>query len=576
MKQLFKYFKPDWVLALVGISMVVFAALLDLYQVQLMADIIDKGIATSNFDVIVNIGIQMIVLALIGTVISIFALIIPSQVSNNAMVRLREALFSKIQKFSMKSMNHFQTSSLVTRLTNDVNFLQRTLMMCLRMLVRAPILLISTIAFTYFVAPSLSWVMILAIIVLSAVLTYIVILGFPRFVKLQEKVDKLNRRIQESLNNIRVIKSFVREEYEDELFDEENKVLYDTSVKANILMTLMGPSMMAAVNITTLVVVWVSARLIVENHLFEVGELLGFITYLRFLMFSMLMITTVLMMLSRSKASVIRINEVLDTPIDIENPVDPINPSSNNSTIVFKDVSFRYYEKAENVLSNINLEIKPGEHLGIIGSTGSGKTTLVNLLGRLLEPSEGVITYGGVDIQKMDLNVLRGEFGFVPQKNILFSGTIESNLRLGNPTASKNLMRVASESASIYDFIKNQPDRFEYKVQQGGTNFSGGQRQRLCIARALCVEPNVLVLDDSTSALDAATESKVKEAIYSEYEHMTLISIAQKISSISDCDHIVVLDQGEMVGYGTHDELLETNAIYKEIYDSQIRKEVMA
>lgn len=575
MRRLFKFFKPDIGLAIIGVLFVIIAAVLDLYQIQLMAQIIDVGINNLDFSAITSIGIKMIALALVGTLIAMIALVFPSQVSNNFAERLREAVYLKVQKFSLKNFNRFYTATLVTRLTNDVSFLQRTLMMCMRMLVRAPVLIITTFYMTYRISPSLSWVMLVSLTLLGIVLGYIVILGFPRFVWLQTRVDKLNHKIQESLINIRVIKSFVRESYEDERFIEENKDLYDASVRANILMAIMNPSMMAAVNFTTIVVVWVSAYLIAEAGLFDVGSLLAFITYLRFIMFAMMMLTNVLMMLSRSKASMNRINEVLDEKLFIENPDNAVHLEKKVQDIVFDHVSFRYYDGAEDVLKDINLTIKAGEHIGIIGSTGSGKSTLINLLGRLLDPSEGKIYYGDTMIREADLQSLRSEFGFVPQKNLLFSGTIASNLRLGNPRASIEDLKTATKVANIYDFIAAQPKSFESPVQQGGSNFSGGQKQRLCIARALAMHPAVLILDDSTSALDAATEAKVKEALQSAYSGMTMISVAQKISSIADADRIVVLDKGEIIGLGSHEELMSHNAVYQEIYDSQMRKGVL-
>lgn len=572
MKKLFKYFKPEIPAALLGILFVATVAYIELYQIQLMAEIIDVGIANADFDAIMSVGAKMIGLALLGAVIAMLGLYFPSQVSNNFALKLRHDVFAKVQKFSIKNMNVFQTSSLVTRLTNDINFLQRTLMMCLRLLVRAPVFLISTVVMTYVISPELSWVMLVAVFGLSLVLTYIVIQGFPRFVWLQTRIDNLNRKVQESLSNIRVIKSFVREDFEDERFKVENEDLNNASIRANMLMVLMNPSMMAAINFATIFVVWISARLIVDVQMFAVGDLLTFITYLRFTMFSMMMLTNVLMMVSRSRASVIRIVEVLDSDVDITSPVSSVSLQDNPGKIEFRKVSFRYYESATDVLKNISFTVNPGEHVGIIGSTGSGKSTLINLLARLIDVSGGEILLDDHNIETLDLKFLRSQFGFVPQKNVLFSGTIAENLRLGNADASMDLLQSATQAASIYDYVAGLPKGFDSPVQQGGTNFSGGQRQRLCIARALVNQPKVLILDDSTSALDSATEEQVKRSLNESFSDMTLISIAQKISSVSDCDRIIVLDEGQIVGSGTHDELLSDNMIYQEIYQSQIKK----
>lgn len=573
MKNLFKYFKPELPIAILGIIFVGTVAFIELYQIQLMAEIIDVGIANADFSIILNVGLKMVGLALLGALIAMLGLVFPSQASNNFALNLRKDVFAKVQTYSLKDMSNFQTSSLVTRLTNDINFLQRTLMMSLRLLVRAPVFLISTVLMTYIASPELSWVMLAAVLFLSIILLYVVRQGFPRFIKLQEKTDSMNRKVQETLMNIRVIKSFVREDDENESFVKENDDLYEASVHANMLMVIMNPALMTAINFATIVVVYVSAHLIVDLGLINLGDLLVFINYLRFTMFSMMMITHVLMMISRSKASAIRINEVLNTDTQIASSENAVEISaSSKGHLKFDNVSFRYYDDADNVLSNLNFEIKPGEHVGIIGSTGSGKSTLIHLMARLIDVSEGVIYYDGVDIRDLDLRDLRSQFGFVPQHNVLFSGTIAENLRLGNENADMNDLIRASKAADIFNYIDQEPKGFDEIVQQGGSNFSGGQKQRLCIARALAIEPKILVLDDSTSALDAATEARVKEAIKELYADITVISIAQKISSISDSDRILVMEEGEIVGQGTHDELMQSCFVYREIYDSQMEK----
>lgn len=560
-------------MAILGIIFVGSVAFIELYQIQLMAEIIDTGIAQQDFSIIMSVGLKMVGLALLGAVIAMLGLYFPSQVSNNFALRLREDVFKKIQTFSLKNMSNFQTASLVTRLTNDINFLQRTLMMALRLLVRAPVFLFSTVIMTYMISPELSWVMLAAVAFLSVVLAYIIHQGFPRFVKLQKKVDKLNRKVQESLMNIRVIKSFVREDLEDEKFVEENTENYDAAVSANNLMVIMNPALTAAIHFATLVIVWISAYLIVDVQSIHVGDLLVFINYLRFTMFSMFMITNVLMMVSRSKASIIRVREVMTTEPDITSKESAIVLEDNvEGSLAFNDVTFRYYEGANNVLENINFEVNPGEHIGIIGSTGSGKSTLINLMVRLLDVSEGSITLDGTDIRDIELHSLRRQFGFVPQKNVLFTGTIGDNLRLGNENASEETLIRATQAASIYGFIEDKEKGFDYPIQQGGSNLSGGQRQRMCIARALVMNPKVLVLDDSTSALDAATEAQVKESLSKMYSDITIISIAQKISSVADSDRILVLDEGLIVGMGVHEELLETCLVYQEIYNSQMKK----
>lgn len=577
MKRIFKYFKPDLGWALVGVSFVALSALIELYQIRIMGGIIDVGIQNADMKLILSMGTKMIILALLGVSIAVLGLIIPASVTTRFSHRLRTDLFDKIQAFSIKNVNKFQSASLVTRLTNDVDFIQRTALMSLRMLVRAPVLLFSTVYLTYSTNKFLSRVPLIAVILLSFVMVYVVSHGFPRFIKLQEKLDGLNRKIQESLSNVRVIKSFVREDMEEKRFSEDNKGFYDASMKAHGLMLLIDPALMTAINFATLFIMYFSSFLIIDAKVIAIGDLLVFVNYLRFTMFSMMMITHVFMMMTRSKASLQRINEVFDETIDIE-AKDGVVPQNAKAHIVFKNVSFKYFEEEEvkDTLKNINFEVKQSERLGIIGSTGSGKTTLVNLLGRLMDVSEGEILVDGINIKDYDLKALRALFGFVPQKNILFKGTIGSNLRLGNEEADENLLDLVSSTASIYDYIHSQEDKYETEVQQGGLNFSGGQRQRLCIARALAIEPKVLILDDSTSALDAQTEKHVMQALNKNYPEMTIISIAQKISSVAMMDKIMVLNEGKIVGFDTHDHLLETCSVYKEIYDSQIRNEVSA
>ncbi|NMB18101.1 MAG: ABC transporter ATP-binding protein [Erysipelothrix sp.] len=575
MRRLYKYLRPDIWLALLGVTFVATSAWIELYQIRLMGNVIDVGIQNADMRLILNLGYKMIGLALLGIVISVLGLIIPATVTTRFAHRLRTDLYEKIQQFSVKNINKFQTASLITRLTNDVDFLQRTLLMTLRMFVRAPVLLISTVYLTFTTNRFLSRIPLVSVMILSVLLYFIVRNGFPRFIKLQEKLDNLNRKIQESLMNIRVIKSFVREDLEDDLFKKENKSFYDASISAHHLMLLIDPALMTAINFATLLIMYFASFLIIDTKVIAIGDLLVFINYLRFTMFSMMMITHVFMMMTRSKASLQRINEVFAERVDVVNKSDAIETEIRGD-IEFRNVSFKYFddEHVKNTLSNINFRISPGERLGIIGSTGSGKTTLINLMARLMDVTEGEILIDGRNIEDYDLETLRNAFGFVPQTNILFSGTIGSNLRLGNKDASEELLDQVTKAASIHDYIMENESGYDAEVQQGGTNFSGGQRQRLCIARALAIEPKVLILDDSTSALDAATEKTVMDALNHDFKDMTLISIAQKISSVASMDRIIVLNEGEIVGYDTHEELLKNCRVYQEIYESQMRKEV--
>lgn len=578
MKRILNYLKPDKWFALLGVMFVAFSALIELYQIRIMGGIIDVGIENADMSLILNMGLKMILLALVALVMAVLGLIIPATVTTRFAHRLRTDLYKKIQGFSIKNVNKFQTASLVTRLTNDVDFLQRTTLMSLRMLIRAPVLLFSTVYLTYTTNAYLARIPFVAVILLSAVMAYVLTRGFPRFVTLQEKLDGLNRKIQESLINVRVIKSFVREDMEEERFAQENKSFYDASMKAHGLMLLIDPALMAAINFATIFIVYFASFLIIDAKVIAIGDLLVFTNYLRFTMFSMFMLTHIFMMMTRSKASLQRINEVFDEPIDIQSEEGIIAPDNAPAHIEFKDVSFKYFdeEDVKNTLKNINFEVIPGEKLGIIGSTGSGKTTMINLIGRLMDVTEGEVLLDGINIKEYDLKSLRSLFGFVPQKNVLFKGTIASNLKLGNEKADASIFDKATQTANIYDFIQAQDAKYEYEVQQGGLNFSGGQRQRLAIARALAIEPKVLILDDSTSALDAETEKNVMRGLNENYKDLTIVSIAQKISSVAMMDRILVLNEGEIVGLGTHDVLLDTCSVYQEIYQSQIREEVNA
>ena len=513
MKILGKYLKKEAWLALLGIGFVAVVALMELNQIQLMAKIIDVGIAQQDFEIVKSVGLQMVILAILGAIVAMMGLYFPSQVSNNFALRLREDVFAKIQTFSLKNMSSFQTASLVTRLTNDINFLQRMVMMMLRMAVRAPVFLVATVVLTYFISPILASVLFFSVVFLSITLGLVIRQGFPRFIKLQKKVDKMNQTVQESLSNIRVIKSFVREPFEDEAFVTENHELYDASVSANILMVYMSPALMTAINFATAIVVYIASILIVDMKTLNIGELVVVISYLRFTMFSMMMLSHVLMMFSRSKASFERVAEVLNTNVDIETSSDARPLEDSQGLIEYKNVSFTYFDDMESILSNINFKVEPGKHIGIIGSTGAGKTTLINLLVRLIDVTDGEILFDGQNIKDINLKYLRSQFGFVPQKNVLFTGTIEENLKLGNENASMELLERATKAASINAFIHEDKLGYQALIQQGGTNLSGGQRQRMCIARALITETKVLVLDESTSALDPATEKQVKESL---------------------------------------------------------------
>lgn len=571
MRKLYPYLKRDLPLALLGVIFIAGTAYFELYQIQLMSSIIDEGIAQANFGLVKVVGWKMVRLALISIVLAVLGLVIPAYVSNRFAFRLRKDLFEKVRQFSLNNIQKFSTSTLVTRLNNDVRFLQRTLMMMLRLLVRAPVFLIASVWMTGAQNKEAALVMFVAVLILSLMLQYIIKKGFPLFVNLQKRLDDLNRVIQESLMNIRLIKAFVREDFERDHFDEENNRFYDANIQAHLLMAMMEPSLIFILNFATVFLLFVASHLIVRFRAFQVGDLLVFVNYLRFTVFSMMMLTHGLMMVSRSRASLVRINELLDEEITITSNEESL-VSQIEGHIVFEDVCFSYHPDSAPVLRNLNFEIFPGDKVGVIGSTGSGKSTLMSLILRLYDIGHGSIKIDGQSIEDYELKFLRDQIAIVPQNSILFKGDLRSNLKMGNAEASDREMYRALEIANMLDYVQSSPDGLDEKVEQGGQNFSGGQKQRLSIARAWLKNAPILVLDDSTSALDAQTEAEVIESIYRERPQMTVINIAQKISSVRNSDQIFVLDDGMIVGQGKHEELIKDCQVYREICETQMRK----
>ncbi len=573
----YKSFKRFIPIAVLGVLMVASVVVLELNQIDYMGKIINEGVSKQDLNVVLKYGIIMTVWAILAGILGVFGTVCASVASNGFAIQLRERLYHKIQSFSIKNVSRFSSASLITRLTNDINYLQQTIMMCLRMLVRAPMMLISSMFFIYLTSKEIASIMIVPILVLGTALVFIISKGGPRFVAVQTKLDQLNRSIQEALINIRVIKSFVREDFEEDRFSLRNDDNMQTNIWAQNLMMLINPLMMLVLNITTVAMLYVCSFFVLEKNMLEIGSIVVILNYIRFTLFSLMMISQVLTMVSRSRASVTRISAVFSTPEVIESPAVPVVPETVKGQVIFDHVTFEYYDdQIRKTLTDINLVIEPGERFGIIGSTGCGKTTLVNLLARLIEPSSGQVLFDGVNVNAFDLHTLRSFLGFVPQKNVLFTGSIRDNLKLGNQSASDAVLDEAAKTAAIYDFIHSSPEGYDGHLNQGGLNLSGGQRQRMCIARALVVSPKVLVLDDSTSALDAETEKGIKDALSLNHGEMTLISIAQKISSVADCDRICVMDDGKIVGLGTHEDLLASNPIYQEIYQSQMSRGAIA
>lgn len=484
---------------------------------------------------------------------------------------IRRDVYEKVQKFSFANIDKFSTGSLVTRLTNDITQVQNFVNMLLRMCLRSPGMLIGALIMAISLRPSLSVVFIITIPLMLISISFVIGNAFPRFTKVQEKVDKLNSTVQESVSNIRVVKSFVREDFENEKFRTANGDLKKTGLSAYKIMILTGPVMTLFMNVTIAAVVWIGSKLVLGDTQMLPGDLSQFLSYVNQILMSLMMLTMMFMFTSRAMASTKRIGEVLDEKIDITDDNCSLPEKTiTKGDIEFRNISFRYFKNSEDcVLDNINLKIKAGSIVGIIGSTGCGKTTLVSLIPRLYDADEGEVLIDGINVKDYSLYNLREGVGMVLQKNVLFSGTIEDNLRWGDENATDEEVAAAAESAQADGFVRSFKDGYKTELEQGGVNVSGGQKQRLCIARALLKKPKILILDDSTSAVDTATEAKIREQFRTGLRDSTKIIIAQRISSVKDADMIVVMNEGKITGIGTHDELLANNEEYREIYISQ-------
>lgn len=483
---------------------------------------------------------------------------------------LRLDVYRKVQKFSFANIDKFQTGSLITRLTNDVTQLQNFVNMLLRMFLRAPGMLIGALIMAISLSPRLATVLAVAIPILVLLLLFVVRVGFPRFNKMQGKIDALNNTVGENLTNIRVVKSFVREDHENEKFGAANNDLRNAGLAAMNVMIFVQPIMMLVMNLTSLAVVYFGGKMVVFDDL-AIQDFSAFLTYITQILMSLMMVTMLFMITSRAMASAGRISEVLDEKIDLDDK-DAKYPARKveRGEVEFKHVGFRYYKNSEDeVLSDISFKINAGETLGIIGGTGSGKTTLVSLIPRLYDADSGEVLVDGVNVRDYSLYELREGIGMVLQKNLLFSGTVAENLRWGDENADDTAMRQAAEYAQADDFVSNFSGGYDHGIERGGANVSGGQKQRLCIARALLKKPKILILDDSTSAVDTATEAKIREAFRTDLAGSTKIIIAQRVTSVMDADRILVLEDGKIAGLGTHDELMQSCEEYKEIYTLQ-------
>lgn len=534
----------------------------------LMASIIDNGVDKGNLKHIYIIGALMIVASILGLFSGFMGGIYGAKASCGFAKNLRKAMFEKIQSFSFANIDKYSTAGLVTRLTTDVTNIQNSYQMLLRMCIRAPFSLICAMAMSFFINAKLATIYLIAVIVLGSALIVVILKATKYFNNVFKKYDDLNASVLENVSSIRVVKAYVREDYEKKKFLKAAENVYRLFVKAESIVSCNAPMMQLTVYSCILGISYLGAKMIVGSSL-STGNLMSLLAYCMNILTSLMILSMIFVMISMSVASAERIAEVLNEKVDLTNPENPVMEVSSGS-IVFDHVSFAYDKDSKsNVLNDINLSIKSGETIGIIGATGSAKTSLVNLISRLYDVTEGSIIVGGIDVRKYDLTTLRNQVSVVLQKNVLFSGTILDNLRWGNENASDEECINACRLACANEFIEAFPDKYNTYIEQGGTNVSGGQKQRLCIARALLKKPKILILDDSTSAVDTATDCKIQEAFATKLPHITKLIIAQRISSIKNADRIIVMDEGMISAFGTHNELLERNDIYRDIYEAQ-------
>lgn len=575
MKKLLSYLKPYWKAALLAPILMLIEVICDLSQPTLLASIVDNGVAKSNLPYILNTGVLMLGIALIGMAGGMGCSVASSIASQNFGSSLRSAVFKKIQLLSPLNIDRFKTSSLVTRLTNDITQLQTVVLMSLRIMVRAPLLFIGGIIMAVSLNARLALILTVSIPLLAAVIYYRMKKSTPLFSYMQEKLDRVNAVIRENLSGIRLIKAFVRADHEKKRFATANDELMYATLRAFNLVITMMPIVMLIMNFSIVAVLWFGGWDIDRGNM-EVGEIIAFVNYITQILFSLMMIGNILLFVSRASASAERVNEVLDTDIDIKNADNPDFTPLSSGEVAFENVSFGYSgDKNQLVLKEISFHAPSGKTIAILGSTGSGKSTLVNLIPRFYDVTSGQVTVDKRDVRSMDLATLRSGMGIVPQDTILFSGTIKDNIRWGKEDATDEEIIEAARVAQAHEFIMSFPEGYDTQLGQRGVNLSGGQKQRIAIARAIIKKPPILILDDSTSAVDVVTEQRIQKALKEFIRGSTIFIIAQRISSVMDADKILVLNEGRIEAEGTHEELLKSSPLYQDIYNSQLGEGVM-
>jgi ATP-binding cassette, subfamily B, multidrug efflux pump len=573
--KLTKFLKPFQLAIYLVLGLVLLQSLSELYLPTLMADIVDKGVVTGDTNYIWRIGGFMLLVAAGGMICSIAASFYSAKAASGFGRLLRSKIFAHVGNFSLHEFDKLGTASLITRTTNDITQIQQVLVMMLRMMAMAPMMCIGGIIMAYSKDAKLTLVLAVALPILVLAIVVIARKGIPLFKAMQVKLDNLNRVLRENLTGIRVIRSFNRVDHEKKRFDEANWDLTQTAIKVNKIMAAMMPIMMIVLNLSTVAIVWFGGLRISNGHM-QVGDMMAFIQYAMQIMFSFIMLSMMFVMIPRASVSAVRINEVLETIADIKDSSTPLSGDGVIGHVEFQDVTFSYPGAEMPAISNISFSMRPGEVTAIIGGTGSGKSTLINLIPRFYDVDSGKVLVDGIDVKEMAQEHLRKKIGFVPQQSVLFTGTIAENIRYGKETATTEEVEHAAEVAQAKEFIANMPEGFDAVIAQGGTNVSGGQKQRLSIARALVRKPEIYIFDDSFSALDFKTDAKLRSALKAETGNSTVLIVAQRVTTIMDADQIIVLDNGEITGIGKHKELMESSAVYREIVMSQLSEEEIA